>query len=293
MVKKDYIINILLLTFSLLLLLTLKTTIFNTVSYYLFVLDFKEQALYVTDFYVKYLFNNTNLNHGCVICDELTYRFPFDNILFKFALLNIITLLLIKYRKLQWTLTSEDIFFIPLILCFFVYICYVSTFNNNMSNIFYFNYTNIVQYIIFITYILSTFVYYPLIILLLWKDNKLTFELKIFYLILITYFIVFFKADCFVFLYTSGNSLDVNPGINYILHVYNFPVMECMNDSDAQPKDQNFCAYRKYMKDHTCSLVKTATTNPTIDDIMLKNNCDKFIEEFRRYCGSFYAESKK
>ena len=123
----------------------IKTTFFNTVSYYLFILDFKELALYITDFYVKYLFKNINLNNGCAICDELTYRFPFDNILFKFTLLNIILLLLLKYRKQQWTLTSEDIFFIPLILCFCIYICYVGIFNNTLFNIFYFNYTNIVH----------------------------------------------------------------------------------------------------------------------------------------------------
>lgn len=151
-------------------------------------------------------------------------------------------------------------------------------FNNTLFNIFYFNYTNIVQYIIFTVYLLSVFVYYPFILLFICKDNKLTFELKIFYLLFITYFVIFFKADCFVFLYTSGDSLEINTGINYILQTYNFPVTECMNDSAAQPKDSNFCAYRKYMKDHTFSLVKTAVTNPTIDEMMLKNNCEIFTE---------------
>ena len=294
--KKQYIINLLLLIFSLVLLLTLKSTIFETLYSNLNSLGFNNLSSNIMDFYVNHFFNKINIKEGCAICYEVAYRFTFESILFKFALLNIIFLLFLNKQKRLRNLKEDDFILMPILIVFIFYVYYLNIYNN-FFNIFTYNCSNIIQLIVYSIFIFTLFVLYPVISILIWKNKQINIMLQVFLLILFNYFIIYFLANCSVFLYSSMmemNSLGVNEGLNYILKSYGFSTAECMNDASAQPKDQSYCFGRKALKDKACQEYFLSHKAYTPHDEILKNNCEHLTRLFNTYCGEFsFADRKK
>lgn len=296
--NKNYIINFLLILFSILLIFTLKSTLFEALYSNLYNLGFKELSSDIMDFYVNNFFDKINLKEGCAICYEVAYRFTFESILFKFAILNILLLIFIKKQKQEWNwkIKEEDFILLFFILIFIGYTYYLYI-DNNFFNVFTYKNSNIIQFVVYIIFIFTLFILYPIISIIIWKSKNINFIWQIFFIIVFNYFIIYFLADCSVFLYTCTtgmNDLGINEGLNYILQTYNFSTAECMNDVSAQPKDQSYCFGRKALKDKACQEYFTSHKTYTPQEELLKNNCEQLTKLFNTYCSGFtFAESKK
>lgn len=283
--KKKYIINLLLLVFTLIMLITFKGMLFFNLAYYN-IIDFG----ILLDYYKEYFFINNHFeDHPCVLCLETTDRWPFDNIIFKFSIFSFFMLIMLK-NKFTYT---KNIFSTIQLILFVIYmlsIFYISTLVISQKILFQANYIHIIQELIFIIYILS-FILYVCFMSYIYINDKYSTFIKIALFLLSTLFIYELLYNIYVFLVFSGNSLEVNDGLRYILSVYDISHVYCMNE-ESVPKDTNFCHVRKYLMDKAC--FESKPLEQGLVNVTAKTNCDVLATEYKRYCiQTAIAETKK
>lgn len=296
--RKNYIINILLLLFILIILLTLKMVILNNLTFFCAYFGWHELGQAIANFHEKYLFKPVILgdNFEAPILFDSTYRFVFDNILFKFSVLNITFLLLLKYRKQIINITKEDLPFILIFLAISVYFFALNEDKLILKTYSFFingSFKHFLHYFIFILFNIEIFILFPLNALYIYKDIKFSFLQKGIFLITLIIFMYTTLYSDWYFLNMSidmYNHFNMDYGIIYIMKQYGFNYADCMNDAAAQTKETKPCHAYKYLADKNCFESKTST-GPLKESQL--QSCNYYMKKLRQECTGLIAESKK
>lgn len=282
--KKQNALNLFLLILALTLLFTLKGTLFYSLTYYTFLLGLDDLNDIITNFYKAYLFKPVYTDsNACNFCFEILFKFNFDSSVFKFAFLLLSILLLNKYHIRDYTIKKEDYFIVPVIIISIIFLqkdIFITVLNLNSSNLHHF-----LQYVIyFITYF-EFFVLFPLLILFIYKDTKFNLFVKILFVLLLNYFILYHIFYCCHFLNLTIdeiNNFGYSQGLNYILNAYGIGT-ECMHSklNTFHPRGTNPCDYYKYMLDYNCT---SSSTRGAIVSEAYTQQCKIIEEEFRKSC---------
>ena len=282
--KTQYIINLLLFVLIITLIMTLKGTLFYSLTYYTYLLGLDNLNDTITTFYKTYLYKPIYLDDNtCNFCFEILFKFNFDNSIFKFVFLLITFLLLAKYRVRDFTTRKEDYFVLPLLIIGTIFLqkdIFLSIVNLNS-----YDFIHFLQYIVYFTIYFEFFILFPLLLLFIYKDLKFNFYFKIFFIILLNYFILYHIFYCSHFLSLTAdevNNLGYSQGLNYILNSYGLGI-ECMHSklNTFHPRGTNPCDYYKYMLDYNCP---SATNRGAIVSETYTQQCKIIEEEFRKSC---------
>src|SRR5690606_15292627 len=255
--KKNYIINLSLIVLTIILILTFKATLFYHLTYYTYLLGFDDLNNVLTNFYKTYLFKPIYSDDNfCNFCFEVLFKFNFDNTVFKFSLLVLILLLLIKKNTRDYKFKKEDYFVLPFLMFSIIFIqrdIFLTIINLNLYNL-----SHLLQYIVYFIIYFEFFILLPLIILITYKDTKFNLYFKILFIILLNYFIyyhIFYSCHFLSLILDEVNNIGYSQGLNYILNSYGIGV-ECMhsNINVFHPKGTSPCSYYKYMLDHNCNI---------------------------------------
>lgn len=291
--NKNYITNISLIGLTLILIVTFKATLFYHLTYYTYLLGFDDLNNVLTNFYKTYLFKPISSDDNfCNFCFEVLFKFNFDNTIFKFALLFLTLLLLIKRNTRDYRIKKEDYFVLPLLIFSIVFIqkdIFLVFVNLNLDNL-----SHFLQYIVYFIIYFEFFVLLPLIILFAYTDTKFNLYLKILFIISLNYFIyyhIFYSCHFLSLTLDEINNIGYSQGLNYILNSYGIGV-ECMHSkiNIFHPKGTSPCSYYKYMLDYNCKILIPKDIN--IVDTYTQQ-CKIIEEEFRKTCIDTLRQTRK
>lgn len=244
--NKNYIINFFLFIFFFLLIFTLKTVIFHYLSILCNIFDKTEYIRPLFDIYDNYFRKTISLDgiyEKTPLIFDYYLKFRLEEVLFKFSILSIIVLLLLKQYVVE--LTQKNFkknypfyIFITICLCTFVFYEPAKGYNFSFLNLnFFFNndFTNVFQYIVFFIFILSFILYISCNFLII-QNTRFNYYNKIFCILLLSYFMYYFLMSTWDFLDASVELAKIGEqdvGAVFLYKSYGIPVADCMN---AQPK---------------------------------------------------------
>lgn len=282
--KKQYILNLLLLILTLILIFTLKGALFYSLTYYTFLLGLDDLNDIITNFYKIYLFKPIYTdNNTCNFCFEILFRFNFDSSIFKFTLLLLIVLLLSKHHIRDYTIEKKDYFVLPVLIIGIIFLqkdIFLSIINLNSHNL-----NHFLQYIVYLVIYFEFFILFPLLLLFIYKDTKFNLYFKVMFIIFLNYFVLYHIFYCCHFLNLTIdeiNNFGYSQGLHYILNSYGIGT-DCMYSklNTFHPRGTNPCDYYKYMLDYNCA---TPLTKSTIVSEAYTQQCKIIEEEFRKSC---------
>lgn len=295
--KKNQFINLLLIIFALLILFTLKTVLFH---YAIILNNMLGKVVQVQDIFNIYdLYFRKTIQLGDVydkapmIFDYLL-KFSFEEVLFKFSILSILMLLLLKKNtfKLNFSTVKKNyLFYLLFIICACFSILYEPAPDSLFSFIiikFYTNneFTNIFQYFIFFIFLISIITYIFINILII-QENKIKNYIKVLSIIFLAYFMYYFFMSTWDFLFPSIKFASVGDQdmVNiFLCKSYGIPVADCMN---AQPKPsiKSCLDYHKETKEICYIAMKQRNPEMTLQ-------CRELLNLFNQNCKQVIAESK-
>jgi len=212
-IKQNYVINFLIIIFSILIIFTLKTVIFHYLTILCNILDKQEYIKHIFEIYDIYFRKTIQLgdiyNKAPIIFDYYI-KFRFEEVLFKFALLSIILLLLLKQNTISLNflnLKKNLLLYLLVLLCLCSIIFYESAegyrfFFLNLKHFYNNNFTNIFQYTVFFIFILS-FLFFLVCNFLIIQDKTIILNIKIFYVLALSCFMYYFLMATWDFLDAS------------------------------------------------------------------------------------------
>lgn len=296
--KKNYIINLLLFIFCVLIIFTLKTVIFHYLTILCNIFDKTEYIKDLFEIYNNYFRKTIPLDDvydKAPMIFDYYIKFRFEEVLFKFSILSVILLLLVKHStiSLNYFKQKKNLpIYLLAVICLCTIIFYEPAegyrfFFLNLKHFYNNDFTNIFQYIVFSIFILS-FILYISCNFLIMQYKTINSYLKIFYILSLAYFMYYFLMATWDFLYASielAKIGDNDVGAIFLYKSYGIPVADCMN---AQPK----ISVEKCKQHHewTKLLCKEAMTTR---DSSTTLQCKELLDFFNEKCKNVIAENKK
>ncbi len=286
--KKNYIISLFLFIFCILIIFTLKTVIFHYLTVLCNIFDKTEYIKDIFEIYNNYFRKTILLDdvyEKAPMIFDYYIKFRFEEVLFKFSILSIILLLLLKKSAINLNYFKQKN--LPLYLLAVICLCTIIFYEPaegyrffflNLKYFFNNDFTNIFQYIVFSIFVLS-FILYISCNFLIVQNKTINSYFKILYILLLAYFMYYFLMATWDFLYSSielAKIGDKDVGSIFLYKSYGIPVADCMN---AQPKVsiENCKKYHEWTKKVCKSAMTTRDPSTTLQ-------CKELLDFFNEKC---------